>query len=49
MIDAPVTDVGKPNKLPLRADAAKRRRPPVLAGIVGVEDISASTVDGAVR
>ena len=50
MIDAlPVTDVGKPNKLPLRADAARREATSALAGIVGVEDISASTVDGAVR
>ena len=50
VIDAlPVTDVGKPNKLPLRADAARREATSALAGIVGVEDISASTVDGAVR
>ncbi|WP_040863486.1 acyl-CoA synthetase [Nocardia niigatensis] len=47
ILDAlPVTDVGKPYKLGLRADATRRELRGVLAEIHGVIDVTATVVDG---
>lgn len=45
----PVTDVGKPFKLALRADAAKRAVEEALADLVGIAQVEGVVVDGAVR
>jgi len=48
IVDAlPVTDVGKPYKLALRADAARRELVEALTGIGGVLDITVVPGDGA--
>ncbi|MEW2484293.1 acyl-CoA synthetase [Mycobacterium sp. NPDC049093] len=44
----PVTAVGKPYKLPLRADAAKRAVSDALAGHFGVEKVTATVEDSTV-
>ncbi|MFF2555008.1 acyl-CoA synthetase [Nocardia sp. NPDC058058] len=44
----PVTDVGKPYKLGLRADAVRRELLDALAGTTGVSDIATTVEDGAV-
>ncbi|WP_433622029.1 acyl-CoA synthetase [Nocardia sp. CA-120079] len=49
ILDAlPVTDVGKPYKLGLRADATRRELLDALAEISGVTGIAAAVVDGAI-
>jgi fatty-acyl-CoA synthase len=49
ILDAlPVTDVGKPYKLGLRADATRRELVDALANAAGVADIVAAVEDGAV-
>ena len=45
----PVTDVGKPYKLALRADAAKRAIRDALADVGGVTGVEAGVVDGSVH
>lgn len=45
----PVTDVGKPNKLPLRADAAGREIEAALASVPGIAAVEAEPVDGNIR
>jgi fatty-acyl-CoA synthase len=45
----PVTAVGKPNKLPLRADAARLEISDALAGIDGVIAVDCDADDGTVR
>ncbi|NYI44461.1 fatty-acyl-CoA synthase [Nocardioides aromaticivorans] len=50
ILDAlPVTDVGKPYKLALRADAARRAVEDALADLVGVTGIEGLVADGSVR
>ncbi|WP_242530382.1 acyl-CoA synthetase [Nocardioides aromaticivorans] len=50
IIDAlPVTDVGKPYKLALRADAARRAIEDALADVAGVADVVGLVADGSVR
>ena len=50
VLDAlPVTAVGKPYKLPLRADAARRVLTDVLADIDDVEGVGAEADSGSVR
>ncbi|MBC2642632.1 MULTISPECIES: acyl-CoA synthetase [unclassified Rhodococcus (in: high G+C Gram-positive bacteria)] len=44
----PVTAVGKPYKLALRADATRRELEHALAAIAGIADIQASVEDGAI-
>jgi fatty-acyl-CoA synthase len=44
----PVTAVGKPYKLALRADATRRELEHALAPIAGIADIQASVEDGAI-
>jgi fatty-acyl-CoA synthase len=49
VIDAiPVTAVGKPYKLPLRADAARRAVTDALTGLPGVVEVEAAVDDGTV-
>ncbi|WP_435591384.1 acyl-CoA synthetase [Nocardia sp. bgisy118] len=49
VLDAlPVTDVGKPYKLGLRADATRRELLEALAGIAGLRGVTAEVADGAV-
>lgn len=49
ILDAlPVTDVGKPYKLGLRADATRRELVDALANAAGVADIVAAVEDGAI-
>ena len=49
VLDAlPVTDVGKPYKLALRADATRRELLTALGEIAGVHDIEATIEDGSV-
>ena len=49
VLDAlPVTDVGKPYKLALRADATRRELLAALGEIAGVHDIEAAVEDGSV-
>lgn len=49
VLDAlPVTDVGKPYKLGLRADATRRELLDALAEIAGVRNIAATVEDGAI-
>ncbi|WP_324198441.1 acyl-CoA synthetase [Nocardia beijingensis] len=49
ILDAlPVTDVGKPYKLGLRADATRRELVDALTGITGVHSIAATVEDGAI-
>ncbi|WP_068057951.1 acyl-CoA synthetase [Nocardia xishanensis] len=49
VLDAlPVTDVGKPYKLGLRADATRRELLEALAETAGVRDITAEVADGAI-
>ncbi|MBZ5739146.1 acyl-CoA synthetase [Nocardioides mangrovi] len=49
VVDAlPLTSVGKPFKLPLRADAARRAVAEALDGLAGVADVRAEVVDGGV-
>ncbi len=43
----PVTAVGKPFKLPLRADATRSAVADALAGIAGIEAVEADVVDGS--
>ena len=45
----PMTAVGKPNKLPLRADAARRELNDALSGIDGVVAVDCHADDGTVR
>src|SRR5215208_2682870 len=48
IIDAlPVTAVGKPYKLPLRADAARIAAKDALAGHAGIETVTAAVEDGS--
>ena len=50
ILDAlPVTDVGKPYKLPLRADAAKRALQDRLADLAGIVEVAGIVADGSVR
>ena len=50
VVDAlPITAVGKPNKLPLRADATRRAVLDALAGIPGVQTVDCNADDGTVR
>lgn len=50
IVDAlPVTDVGKPYKLALRADAAKRAVQDALADLEGIVEVSGVVADGSVR
>ncbi|MEV7385474.1 MULTISPECIES: AMP-binding protein [unclassified Streptomyces] len=50
VLDAlPVTAVGKPYKLPLRADATRRVLADVLGDLDGVEEIAAAADSGSVR
>ncbi|HWJ81191.1 MAG TPA: acyl-CoA synthetase [Nocardioides sp.] len=50
IVDAlPVTDVGKPYKLALRADAARRAVQEALADLEGVTDVEGVVGDGSVR
>jgi fatty-acyl-CoA synthase len=50
IIDAlPVTDVGKPYKLALRADAARRAVQEALADLEGVTQVEGAIADGSVR
>ena len=50
IIDAlPLTAVGKPNKLPLRADATRRALADALAGVDGVLGLDCDATDGTVR
>ncbi|MFE3998723.1 acyl-CoA synthetase [Nocardioides sp. YIM B13467] len=50
VIDAlPVTDVGKPYKLALRADAARRAIEEALADLEGIAEIEGVVSDGSVR
>lgn len=44
----PVTAIGKPHKLPLRADATRRAVQDALAGFAGVRDVAATGDDGSV-
>jgi fatty-acyl-CoA synthase len=46
--DLPVTDVGKPDKLALRADATRRELTEALAGASGVVAVAAEVSDGTV-
>jgi fatty-acyl-CoA synthase len=49
VVDAlPLTSVGKPFKLPLRADAARRAVEAALAEVPGVDTVSADVADGGV-
>ncbi|MHA4852809.1 acyl-CoA synthetase [Rhodococcus sp. MSC1_016] len=49
VLDAlPVTDVGKPYKLALRADAARRVAESALASVTGIDHIDAIVEDGSV-
>ncbi|MFQ6398725.1 acyl-CoA synthetase [Nocardia sp. KC 131] len=49
ILDAlPITDVGKPYKLGLRADATRRELLDALSGIAGINDIAAVVEDGAI-
>jgi fatty-acyl-CoA synthase len=49
ILDAlPVTDVGKPHKLPLRADATRRELLDALANVAGVHGIEAAVVDSSI-
>jgi fatty-acyl-CoA synthase len=49
VLDAlPVTDVGKPYKLALRADATSRELAEALAGIAGVRGIDVEIEDGSI-
>jgi fatty-acyl-CoA synthase len=49
ILDAlPLTDVGKPYKLPLRADAARRAVTEAVASMAGVRGVEAGHQDGAV-
>ncbi|MFE6923039.1 acyl-CoA synthetase [Nocardia sp. NPDC057663] len=49
VVDAlPVTDVGKPYKLGLRADATRRELVDALAGVDGVRAVTADVTDGAI-
>ncbi|WP_051021781.1 acyl-CoA synthetase [Nocardia araoensis] len=49
ILDAlPVTDVGKPYKLGLRADATRRELVDALAEIAGIRSITAAVEDGAI-
>jgi fatty-acyl-CoA synthase len=43
----PVTAIGKPYKLPLRADAARTAIRDALAGYTGIESVDATVEDGA--
>lgn len=45
----PITAVGKPNKLPLRADATRRALSDALAGVPGVRTVDCNANDGTVR
>ena len=45
----PLTAVGKPNKLPLRADATRRALADALAGVPGVLGVDCNADDGTVR
>ena len=48
VVDAlPVTAVGKPYKLPLRADAARTTVREALAGVTGVREVAAGAEDGS--
>lgn len=50
IVDAlPVTDVGKPYKLALRADAARRAVEDAVADVAEVTDVAGLVADGAVR
>ncbi|WP_328529941.1 acyl-CoA synthetase [Nocardioides sp. NBC_00368] len=50
IVDAlPVTDVGKPYKLALRADAAKRAVQDALADLEGIVEVAGVVADGSVR
>ena len=50
IVDAlPVTDVGKPYKLALRADAARRAVEDALADVAGVAGVDGLVADGSVR
>ncbi|MFD3587370.1 hypothetical protein [Streptomyces sp. NPDC058683] len=49
VLDAlPLTAVGKPYRLPLRADATRRVLAEVLAGLDGVEELTAEAASGTV-
>jgi fatty-acyl-CoA synthase len=49
VLDAlPVTTVGKPYKLALRADAAERELTEALAGVAGVRGIDIAIEDGSI-
>ena len=49
LLDAlPLTDLGKPYKPALRADATRRELTEALAGVPGVLDVEAEIDDGAV-
>jgi fatty-acyl-CoA synthase len=49
VLDAlPVTDVGKPYKLPLRADATRREVLAALAAVAGVRGVEVTVEDGSV-
>jgi hypothetical protein len=49
IVDAlPITAVGKPYKLPLRADATRRAVQDALADAAGVDKVDATTHDGSV-
>ena len=45
----PITTVGKPNKLPLRADATRRAVEDALSDISGIQKIDCNADDGTVR
>lgn len=45
----PITTVGKPNKLPLRADATRRAVEDALSDISGIQRIECNADDGTVR
>lgn len=45
----PVTDVGKPHKLPLRADATRDELARALDGVAGVDRVEGVVVDGSVE
>ncbi len=49
MESLPITAVGKPNKLPLRADATRREFLDALSGIDDVVSVEADAYDGTVR
>ncbi|ABW12402.1 AMP-dependent synthetase and ligase [Parafrankia sp. EAN1pec] len=44
----PITDVGKPYKLPLRADATRRELLAALNEVAGVRDVEATIEDGSI-